>query len=113
MAVRHHPVYVVRLPNNEGCGHQHDTDDIAWNCAGNIARARKNLAWIQVVKVSMRASGPREIIVGQIAQYTTCKECKGLVLTMDDGSERGHYEHCSLFVKGDKRPGRARVELND
>jgi len=66
MAVRHHPVYVVRMPNHEGCGHQHNTRDIAWNCAGNIAHARKTIPWIEIVKVSMRASGLREEVIGKI-----------------------------------------------
>jgi hypothetical protein len=113
MADRHFPVYVVRLPNNEGCGHQHNTDEQAWNCASNIAHRRKSLAWIQVVKISMRAHGPREIIIGQVAQYTTCTECKGLVLTLDNGTERGHYETCSHFTAGDPRPGRGKVTLSD
>jgi hypothetical protein len=71
--VRHHPVYVVRLPNNEGCGHQHDSRDIAWNCAGNIAHHRKTLPFVQVVKVSMRQSGPREEVIGQITDGSQVK----------------------------------------
>jgi len=111
--VRHFPVYVVRLPNNEGCGHQHNTRHQAWNCAGNIARRRTNLAWIQVVKLSNRVSGIKDEVIYQIAQYTTCTECKGLVLTLDKGEQRGHKVDCSQFVTGDPRPGRGQVTLDD
>ena len=67
---RHFPVYVVRLPNNEGCGHQHDTDEKAWHCANTIARRRKSLAWIQVVRISQRMTGQREVTIGQLDPST-------------------------------------------
>jgi hypothetical protein len=92
---RHHPVYVVRLPNNEGCGHQHSSRKKAWNCAEIIAGRRRNLSYIEVVKIQSIGHGTRELVVGRVRQYSTCEECKGLVFLMDDNSERGHYEDCS------------------
>ena len=94
-----HPFYVVRLPNSEGCGHQHSRRVQAWNCADNIAHQRHNLAWIEVRKVTMSPGGSlREQTVGRVAQYKRCPECGGLVLTLDDGAIRGHYEDCKVLL---------------
>jgi hypothetical protein len=95
---RHYPFYTVRMPNNEGCGHQHSSRKQAWNCADNIAHRRHNLAWIEVVKVTNRMGNVGTKTVGRIAQYSRCRECGGVVLTLDDGSIRGHYEDCKVAV---------------
>jgi hypothetical protein len=45
------PVYVVRVPIDEGCGHQHQTQSAAHNCAVNIMRSRVTLPWARVIRV--------------------------------------------------------------
>lgn len=59
---------------------------------------RKNLAWIEVYRLSRRGDNIREQRIGRVAQYSTCPECKGLTLTMEDGEVRGHYEDCPILV---------------
>jgi len=93
---KHFPVFVVRMPNNEGCGHQHNTRKKAWNCADRIAHKRKNLSWIEVRKIFTSVRGLREQTVGRATKFVTCPECGGLVFKMDDDSERGHFEDCKV-----------------
>lgn len=49
------PVYVVRVPIDEGCGHQHQTKQAAHNCAVAILSKRTSLPWARVVRVRRKA----------------------------------------------------------
>lgn len=53
--MKRHPIYVVRRADFEGCGHQHQFQSAAHNCAVNILTSRKQLSWAEVIRVRLHA----------------------------------------------------------
>lgn len=69
MAVKRFPIYVVRVPIDEGCGHQHQHESAAHNCAVSILEARKTLTYAEVIRV--RYSTARDTVRQQVIETVT------------------------------------------
>lgn len=54
--MKHFPIYVVRNPNQQGCGHQHQTQEQAHNCAVNTLAHHKTMPHADVLRIRPHAT---------------------------------------------------------